>query len=235
MTVSQARTGSTKIKILSAVFAAALLGSAHVAWAGPVFFGPVHYESSLNIPTGFYDGGSPTFLEDFEDGSLDGGIAASAGSAIPPGWTGLIDSVDGDDGTIDGWSAQDGTAHSWFYGSGVTGVMLTFENPVTAAGVVWTDGAGTTTFKAYRGATMLGFVSANVATPGHAGQTNEDSFFGVQDMEGITAIWLGNSSGGIELDHVQYGDAAMAPEPTSLAILGLGLAGIGFSRRKRLS
>ncbi len=40
-------------------------------------------------------------------------------------------------------------------------------------------------------------------------------------------------------DHVTYAgfeaDVFQAPEPTTLAILGLGLAGIGFSRKKQLS
>ncbi len=212
-----------------------LFGLAGQAVAVPVFFGPTSYLSSADIPAGFYSGGSPTFLEDFEDGTLDGGMIASTGSVIPPGWVGLIDSVDADDGSIDGSGSA---GHSWFYSSGSTGVTFTFQNAVTAAGIVWTDGAGSTTFQAYRGATLLGSIQATVATSGYTGQTDEDSFFGVQDMDGITSIRLSNSSGGIELDHVQYGDAATTtvptvPEPATLVLMGLGLAGVGFSKRRK--
>lgn len=210
-----------------------VFGGMEQSMATPVFHGPIHYQSQADIPAGFYASGSPTGLEDFEDLSLDFGITASAGSAIGPG--GLTDSVDGDDGSIDG-SGTNG--HSFFSGSGATGIKFTFSSPVTAAGIVWTDGAGTTTFEAFGpGDTSLGTIGpVLVATSGITGQTDEDSFFGVTDLGGITAIKLSNTSGGIEIDHVQFGDAAVGnavPEPATVALLGLGLAGLGFGCRKR--
>ena len=64
---------------------------------GQTLFGPSLYLSAADIPTGFYQGGAPTFLDNLEDGSLDGNLTASAGSVIGPGmFNGLRDSVDGD-------------------------------------------------------------------------------------------------------------------------------------------
>lgn len=205
--------------------------------AAPIFFGPTPYLSSGAIPVGFYAGGSPTALENFEDGTLSFGITASAGAVIPPGSAGLIDSVDGDDGVIDGSGLA---GHSWFFGSGATGVTFTFSGPLpTAAGMVWTDGAGTTTFEAFGpGMVSLGTIGpAAIADGSFSGTTAEDRFFGVQDPGGILAIKLRNTSGGIEVDHVQFGavPSAVVPEPSAITLLGLGALSLlcHIWRRKR--
>jgi hypothetical protein len=59
--------------------------------------------------------------------------------------------------------------------------------------------------------------------------SNEDRFFGVFNATGIGSISISNTSGGIEVDHLQYGVAASAsvPEPSTLLLLGSGLVGLG--------
>ncbi len=102
------------------------------------FVGPIPYLSTSDIPANFYAGGSPTGLEDFEDGKLDFGITASAGAVTGPG--SLTDSVDGDDGNIDG-SGTNG--RSWFVADmgNMASLTFTFSGTLpTAAGIVWTDG-----------------------------------------------------------------------------------------------
>ena len=201
-------------------------------------FGPTPYFSQADIPVGLYAGGSPTFLEDFEDSSLGGGITASNGGVIPPysgGEEPYIDSVDGDDGVLDGWGLD---GHSWFYTNGAAGVTFTFADPVTAAGIVWTDGDGTTTFEAFRGATSIGIIGpVTIATPGsYGGQADSDRFFGIADPLGITAVKLSNTRAGIEVDHVQYGE--MVPEPATLIIwslLGTLAVGLGWYRRRKMA
>lgn len=65
------------------------------------------------------------------------------------------------------------------------------------------------------------------------GAGNRCRFFGVQDPAGITAVKLLNSSGGIELDHLQFGEAATSvPEPGStLAFIGCSILGVLGLRR----
>lgn len=218
-----------RTQTMMAAMTTVLISSVGLVDAAPIFVGPTSYTSQADRPAGFYAGAGPTFLEDFEDFSLDGGITASTGVVISPG--GSTDSVDADDGTIDGF----GTAgRSWFSGNGVVGVTFTFPQLVTAAGAVWTDGAGTTSFEAFGpGMVSLGTIGpVAIADASHGGTTGEDRFFGVQDPNGILAIKLSNSAGGIEIDHVQYGQV---PEPTSAVLLGglVGLGWLGGARRQR--
>jgi hypothetical protein len=77
-------------------------------------------------------------------------------------------------------------------------------------------------------------VFAGIPDGSASGTTAEDRFLGVTDAGGIKAIRISNSSGGIELDHIQYGTMmAPVPEPTTWALMLLGLAGIGFAVQRR--
>lgn len=224
-----------------ALLAAALSAGAAQADTANFYFHDSSYRSTADIPTGFYAGGAWTFLEDFEDGSLGGSLTISAGSVIGPGsFNGSRDSVDADDGTLDSaCGPQTSKCHDWFYGGGGTGLTITFigASLPTAFGVVWTDGAGTVTFSAKDGAgNSLGSIAkSGFADSSSGGTTGEDRFFGATYAGGIKSIFIKNSSGGIEIDHVQYGNMVVAsvPEPESWALLVAGLAVIGRLAARR--
>lgn len=191
------------------------------------------------------------YLEDFE--GLD---HASGQQFNVPGVTGnnggpvtqtfgasAHDSVDLDDGMLDG----NGLAgESWFFGVGSAGVTFSFNAATLGAlpshvGIVWTDGAGSTTFEAFdAGGMSIGTVTANLANGGFFGETDEDRLFGVIDMAGISAIKISNTSGGIEVDHLQFGFASSGggnmgggsvPSPATIALIVVGLAGLGMAVR----
>jgi uncharacterized repeat protein (TIGR01451 family) len=176
----------------------------------PTFLGPTPYLSKADSPFLTDLNAGHMYLEDFECGALTvPGVTNSAGTVIPPGFEGAIDSVDADDGVIDG-SGLGG--HSLFSGSGATGITFTFDQTTlgafpTKAGIVWTDGDGTTTFEAFDalGASLGTIGPVSIADGSNSGETAEDRFFGVVNAGGISAIKISNTAGGIEVDHLQYG------------------------------
>jgi hypothetical protein len=187
-----------------------LLPSSRALAGGATLLGPTPYLSKADSPFLADINAGHAYLETFECGTFTiPGVTPSTGQVIPPGFQGLVDSVDGDDGVIDG-SGLNG--HSFFSGSGATGITFTFDQTTlgafpTEAGIVWTDGGGTTTFEAFDslGASLGTIGPVAIADGSNAGTTAEDRFFGVQFAGGISAIKISNSSGGIEVDHLQYG------------------------------
>ena len=129
-----------------------LLSSGRALGGGGTFLGPFPYLSKADSPFLRDVNAGQVYLEDFECGVLTvPGVTPSTGAVIPPGFLGLIGSVDADDGAIDG-SGLNG--HSFFSGDGATGITFTFSQATlgafpTQVGIVWTDGGGSTTFEAF--------------------------------------------------------------------------------------
>lgn len=223
---------------MAGITLAALTVSAH---ADPTFLGPTPYLSFDDSP---FKGGSfgYFYLETFEDHLLNTpGVSADAGGVTSVVFGPSIhDSVDADDGVIDG-SGLNGD--SYFTGSGAVGVKFSFNALAlgalpTHAGLVWTDGGGGTsvTFSAYGpgGALLFTQTRSGFADNSNNGETAEDRFFGVVNGGGISAIFMSNASGGMEVDHLQYGVAAI-PEPQSQALMLAGLGVLGWLARRRRS
>jgi len=78
--------------------------------------------------------------------------------------------------------------------------------------------------------------SVTIADAFITGETAEDRFFGVQDPQGIIAIKLSNTFGGIEIDHIQYGEPPVPQVPLwpgyGGAVLGLLLLSTAVAARR---
>lgn len=194
----------------------AVAGTTFGAWRGAPsahastpfsYIGPNVYTSAANSP--FVTGNFGFCIETFEDGTNDVPAVTGNGSVVGPG--GLIDSVDGDDGTIDG-SGTNG--HSYFVGDGSGGVTFTFTEGrangyPTEVGLVWTDGGfgATVSFEAFgpTGVSFGVYGPFSHADSSNNGQTGEDRFYGVTSPDGISKVTIRNATGGggIEIDHLQ--------------------------------
>ncbi|MDA1164900.1 MAG: autotransporter-associated beta strand repeat-containing protein [Planctomycetota bacterium] len=88
-------------------------------------------------------------------------------------------------------------------------VTFTPASPVTAAGIVVTGTTGADVFfEAFAsGAISLG-VFGPVSFPSENGPVTEDRFFGISFPGGIESFTITTSGGPLEVDHVQYGNAA---------------------------
>lgn len=232
------------MKHLFAPFVAATLafgGLASEARAAATYlFQNTPYLSFADSP--FFGGSFGAFhLENFEDHLLNtpGVIGGPGGVTSVVFGSSIHDSVDADDGVIDGSGLL---GDSYFSQAGASGVTFTFNAAVlgslpTSAGIVWTDaGIGASvTLKAFGpgGTLLFSETRSGFADNSNNGETAEDRFFGVVDAAGISAIFISNSLGGIEVDHLQYGLAAAVPEPQTWGLMLAGLATGGWLARRR--
>jgi hypothetical protein len=220
--------------------------------ARATLIGPTAYTGFAGSP---FDGTSFSSwsLEDFEDADLDGGpnVTASSGFVLGPGF-GLTDSVEN---APDGCnpSGLGGGAHScagYSYYPSATTITFTFSGTFpTHAGIVWTDvgfvdgdspptytGSGNVIFEAFdESGFSLGTIGPTLLGDGAAAPTAaEDRFFGATNPSGISKITLSMpTSSDWEVDHLQYGVEAEAPEPGAVALLALGFLALAARVRSR--
>lgn len=224
---------STPRSLARAALAASLVACL-VAFGHAQLLGPSAYLQASDSPFAGLSFGS-FYLEDFEDHLLNvPGVTADAGGVTSVVFGPEIhDSVDADDGAIDG----SGLLGDDYFASGPIGVTWSFDASVlgslpTHAGIVWTDGVNDISFEAFdQNGVSLGTLTGSHANNSFNGETDDDFFYGEIHAGGISKIHIHSGDAGIELDHLQYGVAAV-PEPATMAALGLGAAAM-LRRRRR--
>lgn len=104
------------------------------------------------------------------------------------------------------------------------GTTLSFDFGLTAFGADWQGVSDQRVTSFNVGGTILDIPNVN------------GGFFGFVADTAFVSEFLFLSSGqadGFGMDNVVYSRAQSVPEPTSLALLGLGLAGFGLARKKK--
>ncbi|MGL6073143.1 MAG: hypothetical protein ACRC8S_03160 [Fimbriiglobus sp.] len=246
------------------------LGSASPQQAKADMIGPSPYLAFDNALPGAGTAISPFaglnfsyfHLETFEDAlfNVPGVTASSPNPAARIGLSSVVfgpslrDSVDADDGVINGTGVQ---GESYFTNVASAGIRFTFDAGVlgslpTHAGITWVDGAGQITFRAFAADGSLlgtiGPVSQAGVFPDNSflGTTGEDRFFGATSTTGISAIFISNTGGGMEVDHLQYGRIVPSndpgpnpgpenpvPGPASGVLITIGMMGFAGYRKMR--
>lgn len=108
----------------------------------------------------------------------------------------------------------------------------TFSSLITRVGFyITTNGDDNTTVYVYNGATLVGSETFDTFGAGSGG-----SFAGIEFLSGFDRIVIdtfGPINGAFALDDFRFEGSAV-PEPGTLAILGLGLAGLAATRRRKM-
>jgi hypothetical protein len=112
---------------------------------------------------------------------------------------------------------------------GVANILITFPNPVTAFAFNYGtfDGSGVTFLLSNGDTFTQGSTGSGYAVPDFVGATDTTSF---------TSVLVTSPDYVLNLNNVSYGSLATVPEPASLSLLSIGIAGIvGYRslRKKR--
>jgi hypothetical protein len=197
---------------------------------------PTPYVRTEDSPFDLSGLGSTMFLDDFEDGTLDGPMISPDTRVRGPGP--LTDSVDADDGIVDG---QGNGGHSlettryivhptfpWTYRTFFDIIFTDIDHRPNAFGIVWADGFIGSTLRltafSHSGATIAECTYGSLMDGLNTGETAEDRFIGIVADQRIARISGFSESVGfqpeserVELDHIQFGQQKI-PEPSSFMI-----------------
>ncbi len=92
-------------------------------------------------------------------------------------------------------------------------------------------GTGSVLIQAFNGAVEIANGAFAASNASHF-----ESFYGISGMGAVTQIVVTsntNAQDAVAIDNLSFGSSTPVPEPATLAVFGLGLAGLGIMRRRR--
>jgi hypothetical protein len=193
-------------------------------------------------------GGAPTGVNyvNFDNLALGsaGGISDGVGVAFDPDGQ----AVQGSDGGV--YAApylsngngvpfgdpENGPDTTTYLSTGLGSVTLSLPGLEKYVGLLWGSVDAYNTLSLYNGATLVGSITGTAVTSGANGDqgVNGTYYVNITSTQAFDKVVATSSQYAFEFDNVAYNRTAV-PEPTTLALFGAGLIGLGLVRPRQVS
>ncbi|MDO9136046.1 PEP-CTERM sorting domain-containing protein [Hydrogenophaga sp.] len=228
-------------------FAKIALASALVVSMGAAFAAPSVFSSVGGAPTGVNKWNLDSMT--LPVGTGLGSIVVTPNASYVTGSTGGINAapvLSGNNGVgfgAGGSNQANGTNLTQYLTTGSTNVqpgsniVINFTADQFYFGLLWgsVDPGNGNTMEFFNKGLSMGTLNGDDVTPTATGNQGASGtyYVNIDLIGGFDQIVFKSTSYAFEFDNIAWSANRAVPEPGSLALLGLGLAGLGFARRRR--